>query len=147
MPPQRHAPRRRKPQLQLDVMQRKPLLRGTNMKPTTLVVAFALTLVSAYTLYAQQSSQPDLSGTWTLNLQKSKLPKKTRPTTETLVITSSGTTITARYTIDSRQSSETYVPDGKEKVVREFQGGKLFSRAKWRGPVLITETYGRIFNG
>ena len=117
------------------------------MKTVNIVLIFALVSVSVRTLQAQPSAQPNFSGTWTLNLQKSKLPKKTAPKIETLIILQQGTTISAHYTTDVRQSTESYICDGKERVVREFQGGKLVSKARWKGAVLTTEIYGRIFDG
>lgn len=114
------------------------------MKTKHLLLALLLIAACGSTLFAQESTKPDLSGTWSLNLEKSKVAKKTRPRTETLVVTCSGSSIVAHYSIDGRDSTETYTSDGKERIVREFQGGELVSKARWKGLVLITETYARI---
>lgn len=114
------------------------------MRTNHRLLAILLVVACGSTLYAQKSTHPDLSGTWSLNLGKSKLSKKTRPKAETLVVTCSGTSIVARYVTDGRESTERYISDGKEKVVREVQGGEVISRAHWKGTVLITEAYARL---
>jgi len=45
------------------------------MRLKTLVIAFLLLLTAVATLLAQNPVTPDLSGTWKLNLERSKLPK------------------------------------------------------------------------
>lgn len=99
------------------------------MKTKNLVLAFLLLSIGAVALRAQKSTAPDLSGTWKLNLEKSKLPKRTNIQSETLVITTSGISIQMQYSTNGRESTETYIADGKERILREVQGGEVISKA------------------
>ena len=94
-------------------------------------------------LYAQNSA-PDFSGTWRLNLEKSKPPKGTKVQSQTIAITCSGESIQMRYSTDGKESTEAYTTDGKERTINENQGGKVVVKAKWKGPVLIIETIARL---
>lgn len=85
-------------------------------------------------LFAQSPVTPDLSGTWKVNLEKSKLPKGSTLQSETLIINCSGPTIQMHYTTDGKAWSQTYTADGKEKKISENQGGEIFVKARWKGP-------------
>jgi len=104
----------------------------------------ALLLLNVNTILYAQNSTPDFSGTWRLNLEKSKLPKGTKVQSQTIAITCSGESIQMRYTTDGKESIEAYTADGKEKTVNENQGGKVVVRAKWKGPVLTIERSARL---
>jgi len=77
-----------------------------------LVFAGILDLAAA----AQTSASPDITGTWTLDLSKSKPDKRFPVKSQTVVITSSGQTIQFNYTTDGKPLSFTYVIDGKEHI-------------------------------
>jgi hypothetical protein len=114
------------------------------MKTKNLVLAFLLLSIGTVVLRAQKSTPADLSGTWKLNLEKSKLPKGTKIQSQTLVITTSGVSIQIHYSTDGRESIETYITDGKERIIREVQGGEAISKAYWKGSALTTETGARL---
>lgn len=104
----------------------------------------ALLLFSANSSLYAQNSTPDFSGTWRLNIEKSKLPKGTKAQSETIAITCSGASIQMRYTIEGKESIVAYTTDGKERTINENQGGKVVVKAKWKGPVLVVETIARL---
>jgi hypothetical protein len=95
--------------------------------------------------FAQESSTPDLSGTWRLNLEKSKIAKHSPIGSETLVIKCAGNSIHVASTLDGKESTEMYVVDGKEHVDLSVPGaGQWHSKAQWKKSVLITEFVGRV---
>jgi hypothetical protein len=95
--------------------------------------------------FAQTPAAPDLSGTWKLNVQKSKLAKHVTIGSETLVIKCAGNSIHVASTLDGKESTEMYVVDGKEHVDLNVPGaGQWYSKAQWKKSVLITEGFGRV---
>lgn len=96
-----------------------------------------------------QNTAIDLSGTWQLDLSKShpaKLGKreiKLKPAT--LVIQCTATTIEMRNTSGGRVVTQTYIPDGKEKIVSQGHGGETTVKTRWKKKVLIIETSGRAY--
>lgn len=112
------------------------------MRPALITITLALA-VTLSTL-AQNPVTPDLSGTWAFNLAKSKLSKHVTIGSETIVITCANSTIQFHFTTDGKESTETYTPDGKDHIVRQFPGGQLFSKAQWKKSVLVTESGGRL---
>jgi len=104
----------------------------------------ALLLFNATTVLYAQNSALDFSGTWQLNLEKSKLPKGTKVQSQTITIACSGQSIQMRYSTDGKESVHVYIADGKERTINENQGGKVIVKAKWKGPVLIVETIARL---
>jgi hypothetical protein len=91
---------------------------------------------------AQGTSVPNLSGTWKINVAKSKLPKASKIQSETLVIIQDGTNLAFHYDADGKQSVENYTADKKETVIREVPeaGSKIVRKAYWKGATFITET-------
>lgn len=122
--------------------------RGENVPPKNLplsiFVCMVLFFASSALLYSQSPVTPNLSGTWQLSPSKSKLPKSAKIQSETIAITSSGSDIAMRHVIDGKESSESFVADGKEKTVKKVQGGEVVNKAQWKGAVLITETITRL---
>ena len=104
----------------------------------------ALLLFNVNTILHAQNSTPDFSGSWRLNLEKSKLPKGTKVQSQIIAIKCSGESIQMRYTTDGKESVEAYTADGKERTVNENQGGKVVVKAKWKGPVLTIERSARL---
>ncbi len=114
------------------------------MRLKNLVTALLLFFTPVAMLLAQSLVTPDLSGTWKLNLEKSKLPKGSKIQSETLVISCSGPVIQMQYTTDGKAWSQTYTADGKEKKISENQGGEVFAKARWKGSILVIESYARL---
>lgn len=93
--------------------------------------------------FAQNATSPDLTGTWKLNLAKSKLDKHNAIRSETLTISSTNATIQFHYTTDGRESMRTYIADGKERAAAEVKGVQSVATATWRKSVLVIEEVGR----
>jgi len=115
------------------------------MKP----VRTGILLIAVATVLSAQNKPTDLSGTWQLNIAKSKPPKfgkneiKLKPAT--LVIQCTAITILMRYTSAGKITTQTYTPDGKEQIVSQGQGGETAVKARWKKGVLIIETSGRAY--
>ena len=90
------------------------------MRRLLLTLALAAALVS--TAFAQTTAQPDLSGTWKLNLAKSKLPKKVRIKPQTIRITTEDDAIQFHFSGDPKNRVYTFVPDGKVRTVYLVEG-------------------------
>jgi hypothetical protein len=114
------------------------------MRARDLLLTFLLLSTVNSVLNAQKPPGADLTGTWKLNLEKSKLSKAAKVQSETIAITCSGESIQMHYISDGRNSTETYIADGKEKTVKQVQGGEVVTKAQWKGPVLIIETTARL---
>jgi hypothetical protein len=108
------------------------------------LITTTLALAIAFSALAQKPVTPDLSGRWVFNPAKSKLSKDVTIGSETIVITCPNSTIRFHFTTDGKESTETYTPDGKDHMVKEFQGGQAFSKAQWKKSVLVTESSGRL---
>jgi hypothetical protein len=118
--------------------------KGDDVQMKNLVTALLLFFTPVATLLAQRPVTPDLSGTWKLNLEKSKLPKGSKIQSETLIIDCPGPAIQMHYTTDGKAWSQTYTADGKERKVGESPGGEIFAKARWKASILVVESYARL---
>jgi hypothetical protein len=110
---------------------------------TSLLLPLALILlIVSTTASAQDKVAPNLSGTWKMNLAKSKLPKASKVQSETVIIKQDGLQIEFHFDIDGNQSVHGYTADKKEKVIREVPqaGTKIVEKAYWKGATLVTES-------
>jgi hypothetical protein len=107
-----------------------------------LLLTFALGSALASSAPAQTAPTPDLSGTWKLNLAKSKLDKHNEIKSETITITSKDATIEFHYSTNGKERTETYTPDGKERATAEVKGGENVAKATWKKSVLVIEHAG-----
>ncbi len=114
------------------------------MNLKSFLLFFLLTVCNGSTLSAQDTTTPDLSGTWKLNLPKSKLPKTSNIHIEVLVIKCSGLSIEMSYATDGKESRHLYIVDGKERTLQEVQGGEVVEKARWKKGVLTIEITGRL---
>jgi len=113
-----------------------------------LLLSIALGAALASTAFAQTAVQPDLSGTWKLNLAKSKLDKHNTVASETITITSKDATIEFHYTTDGKDHTEIYIADGRERSAGNVKGVEIRATAGWkksvltidRGPVMMGHT-------
>jgi hypothetical protein len=80
-----------------------------------LLLTLALGAAFSSPALAQTATTPDLSGTWKLNLAKSKLDKHNKIKSETITIITSGDTIQFHHAADPKDLLYTYVADGKER--------------------------------
>ena len=111
------------------------------------LIAISLAILLAFSALAQTATPPDLSGSWVLNLAKSKLGKHATIGSETIVITCPNSTIQFHNTTDGKESTVIYIPDGKEHIVKQISDSQIFSKAQWKKSVLVTESGGRIVGG
>ena len=121
-----------------DVLQSRHV---NSMHHLLLTIALGTALYS--TAPAQTAATPDLSGTWKLNLAKSKLDKHNTIASETIRITSKHATIEFHYTTDGKEHTHAYIADGKERRLAEVQGGYIVQKATWKKSVLVIDQSGR----
>jgi len=112
------------------------------MRETLLLPMALMLLIVPKTASSQGTGGPNFSGTWKMNVSKSKLPKASKIQSETLVIEQDGIQLAFHYDTDGKQSVESYMADKQEKVIREVPqaGSKIVGKAYWKGATLITET-------
>jgi hypothetical protein len=106
-------------------------------KRRLVVMLFA---VFAMSLGAQSASTPDFSGTWAINLAKSTLAKDSTLKSETIEILNKKSSVVFRYKTNGKKSTETYTPDGQNRVAQDLGSSQLISKASWQGPALIIES-------
>jgi hypothetical protein len=107
------------------------------------VLSIAVTVTLVPSLNAQSAGPPDLSGTWSLNISKSKAPKKVTLDPETLTIQRAGDSIAITISGD-KNGPEMYVIDGKEHIKELGRGAQNYTKAQWKNGVLLTESGGRV---
>jgi hypothetical protein len=113
----------------------------------------AISLVLSTTAHAPNSAI-DISGTWQLNIAKSKPSKEAnkfpilKPAT-LMIITSTADKIQMRYTTVIQQvpheTTKSYTPDGKEKILAQERGAEIGVTTRWKKGVLIIETSSRAY--
>ncbi len=86
-----------------------------------------------------QNAPPDLSGSWVLNTSKSTLPKGSAIKSRTLLIENKKTAIVFHYTSDGEKSTETYTPDGQNRVAEDLDSSELMAKASWQRSTLVVE--------
>lgn len=102
----------------------------------TIMLVFAL----MFSVFAQTTAAPDLSGIWVLSLAKSTLPKDSTIKSQSIVIENKKSEIFFRYKTDGKKSTESYTPDGKKHVSVNMSSGQLNSSASWHDSVLVIES-------
>lgn len=80
-------------------------------------------------------ADPDLTGTWRLNHDKSDFGRAARPGTVVTKIRQQGGELRAESTTDGAVSEYRWTLDGKESVNR-IRGNEVKAVAEWRGPIL-----------
>jgi hypothetical protein len=99
-----------------------------------------LFVVFAASLAAQSASTPDFSGTWAINIAKSTLAKDSTLKSETIEISNKKSNIVFHYKTNGKKSTETYTPDGQNRVTQDLGSSQLISKASWQGPALVVES-------
>jgi len=87
--------------------------------PRLAVTPFAILLFATIlspVASGQTPASPDITGTWTLDLSKSKPDKRFPITSQTLVVSALGQSMKFDYRTDGKPLSFTYVIDGKEHI-------------------------------
>jgi hypothetical protein len=108
------------------------------------LLSLSLVLVLPDAAFAKPPAPPDISGTWALNVSKSKLVEGNAIRSETVSISCSGSKIVMRDNVDGKQSAMTYYADGKEHPFAEVEGGEDLMKAHWKKSVLLIETIARV---
>jgi len=113
-----------------------------------LLVTLALGAALAGMALAQTATTPDLSGTWKLNLAKSKLPKKVGIKPQTIRITTDDDAIQFHFSSDPKGGRYTFVPDGKVRTAYLVEGKQRLAwgedsvelvKARWEKSSLVIE--------
>jgi hypothetical protein len=112
-----------------------------------LLLTLALSAAFCSSAPAQTATTPDLSGTWKLNLAKGKprIDKSVRPSfnSQTVIITSTNTTIQFQFVNNEHEYTKAYIPDGKERVAAEDAKVENLTIVAWKKSVLVIEEIGR----
>lgn len=122
----------------------------TNIFTATLVLTLGTVLLTSSAVSAQRSTTegpvPNISGTWTIDAEKSYSKTERRKVTDfSLIITQRDDEIRLEwdYTIDGRRSnySEKLFPDGRERDLELSGGlgssGAWASTTRWKGAKLV----------
>jgi hypothetical protein len=110
------------------------------------VLAIFLTLSTA--THAQNNAT-DISGTWQINIAKSKFPKVPNKfplnRVSKLVIICTADTIQMRYSFGKQVITRTYTPDGKEQIMNQGRDSYIAVTTRWKKGVLTIEHSGRAY--
>ncbi|HUA01927.1 MAG TPA: hypothetical protein VMB02_16440 [Candidatus Aquilonibacter sp.] len=106
-------------------------------KPLAVMTMVLAVVLSAL---AQGTAAPDFSGTWVLNIAKSTLAKDNTVKSETIVVDYKKSKIVFHYKTDGKKSTETYTPDGQQRVAEDMPSGQLISKASWHDSTLVIES-------
>ena len=113
-----------------------------------LLLSIALGAAFSSPAPAQTAATPDLSGTWKLNLAKSKLPKKVRIKPQTIRITTDDDAIQFHFSGNPKGRRYTFVPDGKVRTAYLIEGKERLVwsedsvelvKARWEKSSLVIE--------
>ena len=114
------------------------------LKPgTRIMAAFAFILIAGFAALGAmaQSKQPNLSGTWKMNAEKSKF-ENGGPSTITIKIEHRDTNLSETLTLGTdngeRSLDAKYTTDGKV-TTQEVMGRTAQTNAKWEGDALIID--------
>jgi hypothetical protein len=90
---------------------------------------------------SRNSTHPNLSGAWKMNMAKSKLLRDSKFQSRTLTIKQNGLDFEFWYKSDGKESLEKWRADGKERVIDDQVPGlvKSVSKTYWDGSTLVTE--------
>ena len=103
-----------------------------------IVLAFWLSVVA--TPVSAQQTKPNLTGTWKLNLTKSKLAPLHRAGSDRYKIKHSEPRLEVEHTFDGRSETSSYVTDGKEHTSNSsWQDGETRAKTYWDGDTLVME--------
>lgn len=107
----------------------------------SLLLVLPFTLIAAVMPVTARTgtTHPDLSGSWKLNLKRSRLPAKSRLGAETLVVTCNGLSIEMRHAspVDGHEVVQTFVADGKTRTIKQSPQIEIEARAYWQKSSLV----------
>ena len=107
---------------------------------TLMVLAFLFCSVA--TNVSAQQAKPNLSGTWKVNLSKSKPARQHGPGGERYKIKHSDPRLEIELTFDGRSETYTYITDGKERTANaSLRDGTTQAKAYWDSDTLVIEKH------
>ena len=107
-------------------------------------ILFTFLLCSIVTFVSAQQAQPDLTGTWKINLNKSKLGPRHGPGSDSYIIKHLEPRIEMEHRFFGRSEIYSYVTDGGERVAnRSSVDGKTSAKTYWDGDTLVIEKHQR----
>lgn len=108
-----------------------------------LLLALTLTVAATVAPAAAQidSTHPDLTGVWNLDLGKSHIPQQPKRFAQTVTMSCSGLNIAMRTTTDGKELASTYIADGRKHVVDRGSGLRVETKAYWKKSVLVIEQH------
>jgi hypothetical protein len=104
------------------------------------ILLIALSVVMIGQGAAQTQDPPDLTGTWRLNVEKSKFRKGTTIKPETLVIKCIGLAIEMYSVTDGKRYLQAFTADGQQKRIPMGPTGELLTTTQWKDRTLIIAT-------
>jgi len=103
-----------------------------------MIIAAIVLWFSVAFAFGQKQSPVDLSGTWKLDRDRSKLAVADRTRSDIVSIFCSGSTVRMDFP-HGDEPSNTYIADGKEHQPGTDRGSPLHLKASWRKGSLVTE--------
>jgi hypothetical protein len=95
---------------------------------------------SASTHVSAQQAKPNLTGTWKINLSKSKLAPQHGPGIDRYKIKHSEPRVEMEHTFNGRSETYTYMTDGKERMANgSLQDGATRAKTHWDSDTLVIE--------
>jgi len=104
------------------------------------MLPFILCAAAVPTFGQKGATHPDFSGAWKLNLKKSGLSDKKRPSfPETVTITSNGLAIEIREAsiVDGHELVKAFVADGQTHIIKDPKRGEIETTASWDRSTLV----------
>jgi len=113
-----------------------------------LLLSIALSAALCSTALAQTTAHPDFSGTWKLNLAKSK-PPNSKIKSEIITITTDGDQIQFHHSGEPKDRLHIFTPDGEEHPVGVWTetDPPSFVKTSWDKSTLVIEFFTRAPGG
>jgi hypothetical protein len=115
---------------------------GGKLNSRIVLIILALLISSVGTHVSAQQTKPNLTGTWKINLSKSKLAPQHGPGIDRYKIKHSEPRVEMQYTFNGRSETYIYVTDGKERTANgSLQDGPTRAKTNWDGDTLVIEKH------
>jgi hypothetical protein len=111
-----------------------------------LLVVLGLVFVLSLPCAAQEPDASILSGTWVMNVAKSKIDKRFPITSQTVVISYSAPILQMKYTTDGKDLMIAWTVDDKYHTVPNtaFPNSETILKASWKKSALATDNRSRM---
>lgn len=145
LPPPRQLsrPRYDSPSRRLPVCITIPIMRASVI-PRCGAASIALAIVFTFPAFAQKPrrDEPDLTGIWTVNLEKSKPNKDVSLRPQGVEIYDDGHIMEISELINGQKLTFAYRTDGKAAPVAQVPGGSIIAKGYWKNGSFYTEVFG-----